>query len=55
MSEKDWDNYDREELLNVAPALLDLRRRFGTPPVGQGEPAREDSEGADRQDSGKPG
>jgi hypothetical protein len=28
--EKDWDNYEREELLGVAPSLLYLKRTFGT-------------------------
>jgi hypothetical protein len=30
MSEKDWDNIPKEELLAVAPALVYMKRTFGT-------------------------
>jgi hypothetical protein len=30
MSEKDWDDFPKEELLGIAPALIYLKRAFGT-------------------------
>lgn len=49
MSENDWDDIPKEELLKVAPALIYLKKTFGTevgnpipskPPV---EPKKEKS------------
>ena len=51
----DWNEIDREEILSVAPALLYLKRTFGTTLGGAANSPQPDSDGATRQDSGVKG